>query len=50
MIPLKNVAKTELISGYGKIRRYDEKRVITVTANIETGVNTSRTVNLEIKR
>ncbi len=50
MIPLKNVAKTELISGYGKIRRYDEKRVITVTANIETGVNTSRTVNLEIKK
>lgn len=50
MIPLKNVAATELTSGYGKIRRYDEKRVITVTANIETGVNTSRTVNLEIKK
>lgn len=50
MIPLKNVASTELISGYGKIRRYDEKRVITVTANIETGVNTSRNVNLEIKK
>ena len=50
MIPLKNVASTELTSGYGKIRRYDEKRVITVTANIETGINTSRTVNLEIKK
>ena len=50
MIPLKNVAATELTTGYGKIRRYDEKRVITVTANIETGVNTSRTVNLEIKK
>ena len=50
MIPLKNVATTELTSSYGKIRRYDEKRVITVTANIEPGVNTSRTVNTEIKK
>lgn len=50
MIPLKNVAAAELASGYGKIRRYDEKRVITVTANIKTGVNTSRKVNLEIKK
>ncbi len=49
MIPLKNMASIELSRGYGKIRRYDEKRVITVTANIESGLNTSRNVNREIK-
>lgn len=50
MIPLKNVATTELARGYGKIRRYDEHRIITVTANIEPGVTTSRDVNREIKK
>jgi len=50
MIPLKNVATIDLTRGYGKVRRYDEKRVITVTANIETGVNNSRDVNREIKK
>jgi len=49
MIQLKNVATVDVARGYGKIRRYDEKRVITVTANIERGVNTSRDVNREIK-
>jgi len=50
MIPLKNVATVERTRGYGKIRRYDERRVITVTANIESGVNNSRDVNQEIKQ
>ena len=50
MIPLKNVAAIDLTRGYGKIRRYDEKRVITVTANIEPGLNNSRDANREIKK
>ncbi|MBE9542656.1 MAG: efflux RND transporter permease subunit, partial [Proteobacteria bacterium] len=50
MIPLKNVATIERTSGYAKIRRYDQKRVITVTANIESGVNNSRDVNNEVKK
>jgi len=50
MIPLKNVATIENTSGYAKIRRYDQKRVITVTANIESGVNNSRDVNNEVKK
>jgi len=50
MIPLKNMATVEYTSGYAKIRRYDQKRVITVTANIESGVNNSRDVNNEVKK
>ena len=50
MIPLKNIATVEHSSGYAKIRRYDQKRVITVTANIESGVNNSRDVNNEVKK
>ncbi len=50
MIPLKNVAATDITRGFGKIRRYDERRVITVTANIVQGVNNSRDVNNEIKK
>jgi multidrug efflux pump len=50
MIALKNVATLERTSGYAKIRRYDQKRVITVTANIESGVNNSRDVNNAIKK
>ena len=50
MIPLKNMARIERTTGYGKIRRYDERRVITITANIESGVNNSRNVNLAIKK
>jgi HAE1 family hydrophobic/amphiphilic exporter-1 len=44
------VATIERTSGYAKIRRYDQKRVITVTANIESGVNNSRDVNNEVKK
>ena len=50
MIPLKNVATTKTTRSYGKIRRYDGKRVVTVTANIEPGVNTSRNVNMQIRK
>jgi multidrug efflux pump subunit AcrB len=50
LIPLKNVASLERTSGYAKIRRYDQKRKITVTANIESGVNNSRDVNNEVKK
>lgn len=50
MVPLKNVAGVEQADGYAKIRRYDQKRVITVTANIQPGVNNSRDVNREIKK
>ena len=50
MIPLKNVAIIERTSGYAKIRRFDQRRVITVTGNIESGANNSRDVNNEIKK
>ena len=45
LIPLKNVASIERTSGFAKIRRYDQRRIITVTANIESGLNNSRDVN-----
>ncbi|MCP4716709.1 MAG: efflux RND transporter permease subunit [Deltaproteobacteria bacterium] len=50
MIPLKNVARAGYGRGYGKIRRYDERRVITVTANVTPGVATSSDVNREIRQ
>lgn len=33
LIPLKNVASVHRTGGYGKIRRFDQRRVINVTAN-----------------
>lgn len=50
MIPLKNVASLEYTSGYAKIRRFDQKRVINVTADIKTGENNSRDVIHEIQK
>lgn len=50
MIPLKNAASLEHTSGYTKIRRFDQKRVVNITADIETGENNSRDVIHEIQR
>jgi multidrug efflux pump subunit AcrB len=50
MILLKNVATVDKTGGFAKIRRYDQKRVITVTANIDESLNNSRDVNNEIKK
>ncbi|MCP4717330.1 MAG: efflux RND transporter permease subunit, partial [Deltaproteobacteria bacterium] len=50
LIPLKNVAAAAHTSGYATIKRFDGKRVITVLADIDPALNTSRTVISEIRR
>ncbi len=50
LIPVKNVALVERAPGFGKIRRYDQNRVINVTANIAPGANNSRDVIFELER
>ncbi|MCP4715745.1 MAG: efflux RND transporter permease subunit [Deltaproteobacteria bacterium] len=48
-IPLKNVARIYRSPGFGKIRRYDQHRVINVTANIVPEQNNSRDVIFAVR-
>jgi HAE1 family hydrophobic/amphiphilic exporter-1 len=50
IIPLKNVASLEHASGYAKIRRVDQKRVINILADIKEGENNTRDVIHEVQR
>lgn len=50
LVPLKNVAAIVFARGQAKIRRYEQKRAITINAEISQGVSTSRIVNLELEK
>ncbi|MCV9385621.1 efflux RND transporter permease subunit [Reichenbachiella ulvae] len=48
-VPISSVAKAELSSTYGSIRRKDLNRVITISSNVETDANATE-INEQIKR
>jgi len=48
LIPLKNVAELRRTGGFGKIRRFDQRRVINVTANTVNQVITPKNAQKEI--
>lgn len=50
LIPLKNVAELRRAGGFGKIRRFDQRRVINVTANTSNEVITPQNAQKEISR
>lgn len=50
LIPLKNVASVQRTGGYGKIRRFDQRRVVNVTANTIDEVATPTGVQQAIAR
>ena len=50
LIPLKNVAELRRTGGFGKIRRFDQRRVINVTANTINEVITPQNAQKEISR
>lgn len=47
-IPINSVAKAELSSTYGSVRRKDLKRVVTISSNVITGYNPTQ-INDQIK-
>lgn len=47
-VPISSVAKAELSSTYGSIKRKDLERVITISSNVETGYNPTE-INNQIK-
>ena len=48
LIPLKNVAELRRTGGFGKIRRFDQRRVINVTANTNKDLITPQNAQKEI--
>ena len=50
LIPLKNVAELRRAGGFGKIRRFDQRRVINVTANTIDELITPHAAQKEIDR
>ena len=50
LIPLKNVAELRRTGGFGKIRRFDQRRVINVTANTNNELITPKNAQTEISR
>lgn len=50
LIPLKNVAELRRTGGFGKIRRFDQRRVVNVTANTDKQVLTPEEAKKEISR
>jgi multidrug efflux pump len=47
-VPISSIAKAELSSTYGSIKRQDLKRVINITSNVLTGYNPTK-INNQIK-
>ncbi|NOY52165.1 MAG: efflux RND transporter permease subunit [Deltaproteobacteria bacterium] len=50
LIPLSMVTKRSLQEGSGVIRRKDQRRTITVTADVDTGITTSSAVKKKIEK
>ena len=48
-VPISSIAKAELSSSYGSVRRKDLKRVITLTSNVLAGYNPTE-INNQIKK
>jgi CzcA family heavy metal efflux pump len=48
LVPLENVASVELSPGPSKVRRRDFQRAVTITADLDTKVNTSVRTNQEL--
>jgi multidrug efflux pump len=47
-VPISSVAKTELSTSYGNIKRKDLKRIVTLSSNVITGYN-ANDINIQIK-
>jgi len=50
LVPLSTVARLEEAPGVGVIKHFDRKRVVTVTANVDSEKVTSKEVNAKLKK